>query len=257
MRKDFWSQPHTNIYVELYDDYARDLKTTAEITFIKQHFQKQQHLIEFGCGTGRTLIPLLQSGFHIDGLDLSAPMLKKLRQKMIGQNIATTLLQQDLTKTYVSKKYDGAILSQRTLNFIGASHGALGQRRALMNVAASLKKNAMVIINLAPGRPEDFADAQIKLIKTGTFQNSQTGNLVEFWENWMPRSTEQIWDFTNEFREGKNKSRVAMSMRIIFPSELMYLLELTGFEVIKMYGGWDKSPVKRISKDLIITARKK
>lgn len=37
-------------------------------------------VIEFGCGTGRTLIPLVERGYRAVGVDLSLPMLDQMRQ---------------------------------------------------------------------------------------------------------------------------------------------------------------------------------
>lgn len=38
-------------------------------------------VIEFGCGTGRTLIPLIGRGYRAVGVDLSVPMLQQMRKK--------------------------------------------------------------------------------------------------------------------------------------------------------------------------------
>jgi len=35
-------------------------------------------VVEFGCGTGRTLIPLIERGYRAIGVDLSLPMLKQM-----------------------------------------------------------------------------------------------------------------------------------------------------------------------------------
>ena len=42
--------------------------------------QVHQTVIEFGCGTGRTLIPLVERGYHAIGVDLSLPMLNQMQQ---------------------------------------------------------------------------------------------------------------------------------------------------------------------------------
>ena len=38
-------------------------------------------VLDVCCGTGRILLPCLQAGLDIEGLDLFAPMLETLRQK--------------------------------------------------------------------------------------------------------------------------------------------------------------------------------
>jgi SAM-dependent methyltransferase len=47
---------------------------------------KKPVVVEFGCGTGRTLIPLIERGYKTIGVDLSLPMLKQM-----GRNLSLRL----------------------------------------------------------------------------------------------------------------------------------------------------------------------
>lgn len=249
----FWQSNKSDIYIKLYDDFASSLKTKYELDFIKNIFKKNQKIIEFGCGTGRTLIPLLKSGYKISGLDISKGMIKHLRQKLKKEGIKTQIYNKNLINFSFGTKFNGGILSQRTLNFITEEKE---QRKALENIAKVLKKGSILLINLMPARPNDFAQTQIKLKKTEKFKNSRTGNIVEFWENWIPNPMEQTWSFTNEFREGKKKVSTKMTMRAIFESEMKNLLELCGFKTLRTYGNWKKRKYDAKSSDLIIVAKK-
>ena len=44
-------------------------------------------VLEVGCGTGRVLLRLLAAGIDADGVDLSAPMLERLRHKAAAQGL--------------------------------------------------------------------------------------------------------------------------------------------------------------------------
>lgn len=194
----FWTKNKTDIYIELYDDFASSLKTNEEISFLKKIFDK------------------------------------------------------DLVNFSLPTKFDGAILSQRTLNFIADANN---KKKSLKNIAKVLKKDSILVINLMPARPGDFAQIQKTLKKTETFKNSATGNMVEYWKNWIPNPMEQIWDFTNEFREGNKKASTRMKMRIIFESEMKILLELYGFKTLNIYGNWKKDKYDANSSDLIFVVK--
>lgn len=200
----FWEKETTDIYIKLYDDFASYLKTDEEIAFLKQIFKKNQKIIEFGCGTGRTLIPLLKSGYQISGFDISKNMIGRATKKMKKEKLNTKFYIKDLINFSFHTKFDGAILLQRTLNFITTAEK---QRRALQNIAKALKKGAILVINLMPARPDDFANVQKKIKKTETFQNSTTKNKVELWGSWVPNPMQQTWTFHNEFREGTKKRK--------------------------------------------------
>jgi len=251
--KTFWQNKKSDIYIELYDDFAAHLKTKDEIEFFKKFFTKNQRIIEFGCGTGRTLIPLLEAGYKVEGLDISSGMLKHLKQKLDKKSLKTRVHNEDLVRFSLKDKFDGGILSQRTLNFIADQDD---QKKALMNINKCLKKGAFLVINLMPARKDDFKSIQKKLKKNGEFKNSKTGNKVEFWGSWIPDSVKQTWDFVDEFREKNNRASTKMKMRVIFEIEMENLLKKCGFETVNIYGGWDKDKYDAKSKDLIFVAKK-
>jgi len=251
--KNFWQNDKTDIYIKLYDDFAGNLKTKEELAFLKKQFSKEQKIIEFGCGTGRTLVPLIKAGYRISGLDFSKGMTGILKKKLSASGLSTPVFNKDLTKFSLKEKYDGGMLSQRTLNFITTPEG---QRKALVNISKTLKKGSILIINLMPARPDDFSRKQVKLKKTGTFKNSSTGNKVEYWENWLPDPMSQTWNFINRFVE-KNKSiSTDIKMRIIFETEMKNLLELCGFKTLKVLGNWKGEKYASKSKDMIFIAKK-
>jgi SAM-dependent methyltransferase len=249
----FWQNKKEKIYISLYDDMAVDLKTNEELVFYKETFTKKQSIIEFGCGTGRTLIPLLKGGFRISGLDFSAGMISQLKQKLKNNNLEAAIYQKDLTKILIKEKFDGGILSQRTLNFISTQEG---QRKALENIHKALKRGAVLIINLMPARPQGFANNQKTFVKTDSFKNSRTGNIVESWEKWQKHPMEQTLEDVQEFREKDKKARTKMTMRILFVPELKLLLELCGFKVVGIYGDWKGATYDMKSRDLIVVAKK-
>jgi ubiquinone/menaquinone biosynthesis C-methylase UbiE len=73
---------------ENYDEYVLSITGIDQqedvITFHNELAKNygQQGIIDLGCGTGRTLIPLIQSGYRVAGIDISQAMLDVLQQKL-------------------------------------------------------------------------------------------------------------------------------------------------------------------------------
>src|SRR5262249_2280936 len=54
-------------------------------------------VLEVACGTGRVLLPCLQAGIDIEGLDLFEPLLAKLRAKAAALGLSPRLHQADMS----------------------------------------------------------------------------------------------------------------------------------------------------------------
>jgi len=73
-------------YAEWYDLFYADKDYGAEATFVdhalREHGAKGGSLLEIGCGTGAHAIHLASSGWRVCGIDSSAGMLARARQRL-------------------------------------------------------------------------------------------------------------------------------------------------------------------------------
>ncbi len=68
---------------------------------------KDKVFVDVGCGTGRSCVPFIQYGVHMDGVDISNEMLKRAKERGYGR-----LIQRDLAMDCfddLSEQYDGMI----------------------------------------------------------------------------------------------------------------------------------------------------
>lgn len=72
---------YSELIAELYGSSWYGRLSAAEIDYYRSYIQDGTTL-ELGCGTGRLLIPLFQAGCDIYGMDISAPMLEGLKEKL-------------------------------------------------------------------------------------------------------------------------------------------------------------------------------
>ena len=59
-----------------------------ELDFYLSYAEKGKKILEPLCGSGRFLVPFLERGFTISGIDLSEEMLAKLKQKAPMASVA-------------------------------------------------------------------------------------------------------------------------------------------------------------------------
>jgi len=72
-------------------------------------------ILEAGVGTGRFLIPLIRSGFVVDGVDRSPEMLAQCKANMEKHDVGANLYQQDLTELALPNKYGAIIMPTGSL----------------------------------------------------------------------------------------------------------------------------------------------
>lgn len=75
-------------------------------------------ILEAGVGTGRLMIPYLEKGLDIEGVDLSSAMLAQCEKNMALHHVKGTLYQGDLTKLALKKRYEAIIMPTGSLCLI-------------------------------------------------------------------------------------------------------------------------------------------
>ncbi|MBO0475762.1 class I SAM-dependent methyltransferase [Vagococcus sp. DIV0080] len=83
----------------------------GDIEYFYKNIQKSSgRVLEAGVGTGRMLIPFLEKGIKIDGVDISKEMLEQCKINMKENNVDTNLYLQDLTELSLPNKYETIIM---------------------------------------------------------------------------------------------------------------------------------------------------
>ena len=76
IRQNYYGNLCTEMYEILHSEAPSD-----ELDFYLSYAEKGKKILEPLCGSGRFLVPFLERGFTISGIDLSEEMLAKLKQK--------------------------------------------------------------------------------------------------------------------------------------------------------------------------------
>lgn len=83
-----------------------------ELDFYLSYAEKNKKILEPLCGSGRFLIPFLEQGFDIFGMDLSSEMLAKLREKSPKARVE----ERDILKYSSQEKFDYIFISSGSIS---------------------------------------------------------------------------------------------------------------------------------------------
>lgn len=96
---------YQNLCTEFYD-LDKPEAPADELKFYLEYVEKAQGpILEPMCGSGRLLIPFLEKGFAVEGLDASLHMMKACLRKCAAKKLEPTLYSQFLNEMSLDKQY--------------------------------------------------------------------------------------------------------------------------------------------------------
>lgn len=98
-------------------DRVTNVETIANSVLENVRFDKNMHIMDFGSGTGLLLEKVAPFVKKITAVDISKSMNKQLNDKRKYLECELEILEMDLSKTKIDKKYDG-IISSMTMHHI-------------------------------------------------------------------------------------------------------------------------------------------
>jgi len=236
-----------------YDLEHADL--TADLIFYL-HFARQAGgpVLEVGCGTGRLLLPLVEAGVKVTGVDTSPAMLARARRKL-GDRV--TLIEGDMRTVSLPGRYTLVIISINTFMHLLTTADQLA---GLSNLACHLAPGGRLILDLPAGDELAHQDPDARLTLEQTFLDPDTGRrvmkLVASQVDWAMQRQEITYVY-DELLDGGSVRRtvVPMTLRHVFRYELLLLLEKAGYRLEALYGDYDLSPYGEGGPRMIAMAR--
>jgi SAM-dependent methyltransferase len=206
-------------------------------------------VLELGCGTGRVSLPLVKSGFEVDGIDASPAMLQILRHKakscLTAEELGRLRSQQaEMCNFSADRIYALALCPFSTFNYLIEE---VEQAAMLERVRACLKPGGRFVVDVfAPHYevlvlPDDHVfhdyrrilDDGTVLLRTKTIHKGRT------------RQVNRITRLYNFFNgDGREIRRIETreEIRYFFFNEMRLLLHKYGFHVDKTLGDFQGTP---------------
>ena len=100
-----------NLCTEMYEILHREAPQD-ELAFYLSYAKNRKKILEPLCGSGRFLVPFIEKGFVISGIDLSSEMLEKLKQKAPQAQV----IQADITAYSSKELFDYIFISSGSVS---------------------------------------------------------------------------------------------------------------------------------------------
>jgi SAM-dependent methyltransferase len=238
-----------------YQGVARDIARYSEIAG-----QTDGPVLEPFCGTGRVLLPLVQLGRHVTGIDISEAMLNQCRTKLAADEALrsrVTLVRADVREW--RHPNDGFALAVVAFNSLLCIPEFDGQLTALRAICAALVPGGLLALDIVnPLNLKIQGDPVPRPFFTR--RNTYNGNTYTRFASFSPFDAEHRQKLEGWYDEiasdGTVRRRMySMIWRPIFRYEIQMMLEKAGFELVSMEGGHRKEPYVASSPRMFITAR--
>ncbi len=217
-------------------------------------------ILEVGCGTGRVLIPLARQGYRITGIDASAAMLEKAREKVTAEDLQgrVTLVEQEMGGLALEERFN---LAFAALNSFAHLHTTDDQLAALARIRQQLNAGGLLVLDLFNPDLARLLDARGQVALVRVMEGPGAGRrTMRFTTDEVDLGRQLIHTtyIVDEIDTGGQVRRTLFpfTLRYVFRYELELLLRHAGFDVEAVYGSYDLEDFNGDSEKLIAVARR-
>lgn len=220
-------------------------------------------VIDIACGTGAVLLYLAEHGILADGTDLSEAMCRVAEEKAKAKGFDLTIFPANMTAFKSDRKYSCAIIARSGFMHLLTSEL---QRAALLNIRDHLVDGGMLTFNTFD--PHPFFQAQQMKTKDHDYafrleytnkqgRREKIFNAISYDPHTQIMSGNWKFETLDEHGAVVAERIRPVKMRQTYRQEMTYLLELTGYEIVNVYGGYHKKSGNASAKNVIWCVRKK
>ncbi len=229
----FQHQPDSHLQPEVAANYDRRtgserMEEVDRTVAVLSELAEGGRIVEFAVGTGRVAIPLAEAGITVHGVDISEPMLAKLREKDTG-NLVPVMVG-DMTE---AKVVDDAGLVYLVYNTITNLRTQQLQVACFANAAANLGPGGRFVIENGVPRLHHLPPGE---------------TIVPFDVSPHHLGFDEYADLVNQISishhyhiDGDRVRTNSPFFRYVWPSELDLMAQLAGMSLEHRWADWDRS----------------
>lgn len=214
-------------------DADKQFASAYELELYRGIFSQNDHILEPMCGSGRLLIPLLQLGYQVDGLDCSNHMLASCQKRAEALNLTPKLYQASIESFLPQQLYQGIIIPLGSFQLIYPRENAC---RALEKFNTILAEGGKLVMDLFipwealyEGGENDYSNREVTL-ETGDVIKITSHTAVNKFEQHMVSKSHYA-----KYSQGNCSLEEDEQMDILwyYPYEIELILNKYGFELIQ------------------------
>ncbi|MBK1883840.1 class I SAM-dependent methyltransferase [Luteolibacter pohnpeiensis] len=230
------SQPYLSLEAELHDAFWAAEDDASEVSlmaaFLKQH---PGPALEIGCGSGRLLLPLLQQGHEIEGLELSHDMLDLAKKSAAREGLKPTLHLGDMTCWPPQRKYASLLAPAFTLQLADDALATLRRWHGWLEKGGGLYLTIFIPFSEIEGdQPENtwYRDHEATL-QDGRIAVMETRHEIDLAAKILRR--EHRYQISGDSRHHQS----IQVIRWYDPDEMSQLLEEAGYEIVDCFSDFN------------------
>ncbi|MDO8750845.1 MAG: class I SAM-dependent methyltransferase [Dehalococcoidia bacterium] len=243
------------------DIYDQVHTITEDIPFwVEEAMASGGPVLELACGTGRIAIPVAQAGVAVVGLDSSAAMLKLARAKARRLSLGADVLRfarGDMRSFSLAQRFPLVIIPFRSFQLllsVAEQHQALEAIRAHLSPGGRLIFSLFVpgldLLTRDPSTP--MADYEVAAPMYGhrllvsLHSQYDTFNQVAA----VHTSVQEV----DERGAMVGETHRDHQLRYLYRFEAQHLLAACGYDVVDVYGSFDREPLSESSTEMVWVA---
>ena len=212
-------------------------------------------VIEWGAGTGRLAVPLAAAGHDVTAVELSGEMVELGK----GKSEPVEWVVGDMRSVAPGRSYGLAVCAFNSFLCLRSVDDALA---FLRNARECLVPGGLLGIEVSAFSPEELVDPpggqELRHDFTRDLPNGRLDRLSVSHYDAATQLMEMRLFYERYDASGTLETRRAhdLTIRVAGRSELGLMLQIAGFEVEAVYGGFEREPFTSASDHLIMLARK-
>ena len=228
--KNYYGNLCTEIYEILHDKAPQD-----ELDFYLSYAEKNKKILEIMCGSGRFLVPFLEYGYNIRGVDFSVEMLEKLKLKVPEADVEYA----DIAEYTTNEQFDYIFISSGSVSLFTDMNLCQKILKKIKGLLASAGKFVFAVDTIAAKclDNDDYETSVSVKMKNGFDLVLKTKNYFD---------VQQQIQFSPGIYELYDRDKLLKSEHMDFQTHLYkfgemenYLRE-AGFTEIKTYSSFEK-----------------
>jgi 2-polyprenyl-3-methyl-5-hydroxy-6-metoxy-1,4-benzoquinol methylase len=231
---------YKKLCTEFYDIDKPTVPREAFEFFLRYVRNAKGAILEPMCGSGRFLLPLLELGLNVDGVDASSNMLHACRKNGLRRGLNPSLYEQFLQRLELSRRYDLVIIPAGSFCLITDQFQI---QESLRRLHAHMMPGATLVLEierLLPQMPNDET-------WDGRWVNRSDGAKIVM--SWLSHyeETERVSHSLHRYELIKDGQLLEIEweefdLRYYEISEFCALLESAGFKAIQILKAYGNSP---------------